>query len=204
MPEETSPQQAQQPAAPQPSTNPTSPASKKGGNKTATIIIIVIVVLIILGFGGSYVFSNFIAKKVGENAAEKILESATGGKVDVSSSGNGASVTTKDGTVTTGDQAKWPSDMPSSVPKLGSGTITYAAKSAGEGYTYWSVIYDKGTGADITKYKTSLTSTGWTIADEINTSYSISIRATSGKLEVAVSLDPSSGAVTMTVTQQTT
>lgn len=194
-------------ATPAPSTTTTTTttaAPKKSGNKALVVIAIIIGVLVVLGLAGNYVWGHYIAKKIGESAAETILSNAIGGKVDVSTGSNGATVTTKDGTVSTGDKASWPADMPNSVPKVSSGTITYAAKNASDDYTYWSVIYDKGTADTVTKYKADLVAGGWTVTSEVNASYINSITATKAKLETSYSVDPSTSGGTLTVTQTNT
>ncbi len=202
MAEETKSVPAPAPEQPKESPAPATPAPTSGGSsKTGTkVLIIIIVIVVVLGVIGYFV-SRYLARKVGESAAESILSSATGGKVDVSSSGNGASVTTKDGTVSTGDKASWPADMPGSIPKVSSGAITYSSKNASGVYTYWSVVYDKGSTDIITKYKADLVAKGWTVTGEVNSSYIDSVTATLGKLEVSLSYDPSSGGMTLAVTQ---
>lgn len=181
-------------------TQSTSGASTKSGNKkTTTIIVVVIVVLIILGYAGSYIFSHFIAKKVGETAAEKILESATGGKVDISSNGDGASVSTKDGSIQTGDKAKWPSDMPSVVPEFKYGNATYSSKTDNANYLGWSVIFDAIQTDASTKYKADLTSKGWTISSTTESSAGDYLSATNGNYTISIVIDQSSKGATLSV-----
>ena len=54
--------------------------------------------------------------KMSEEASEKSIEAASGGKVDVEMTDGNATVTSADGTASIGAQAKLPDDMPMALP----------------------------------------------------------------------------------------
>jgi hypothetical protein len=137
-----------------PQASVSKPQAKSSNSK---VIIIIVVVLVVLG-GVGYAVSRYLAKKAGEVTAEKILESSLGGNVDISD--DGASYSDESGSVSTGSNAKWPTDMPSGVPEFKYGTVIYAASSNTD-YKSWSVSCDKVTDNAFTLYKKELTDKGW-------------------------------------------
>jgi hypothetical protein len=91
--------------------------------------------LLVLTTGGC----RKIKEKIAEKAAEKALEKATGGKVDIDTSGGGK-VTFRDpktgGTVQTGSGTKLPDDWPSDVPIYPGSTVFASASSPKQKYVH--------------------------------------------------------------------
>ncbi|HOX41193.1 MAG TPA: hypothetical protein PK263_03290 [bacterium] len=141
-----------------------APVKSSGGNKNVIIIVVVILaVLLVIG----YIAQSFFARKIGENAAEKILEASTGGKVDIDTKDDGSvSVKTEDGNFSTGSKTEWPSDLPSDVPKFSYGTLTYASNSA----DVWSIGAKDVKSSDSDKYVSSITGSGWTSSGDFSMS----------------------------------
>lgn len=109
-----------------------------------------------------------LGDKIAEKAVEKGLEKATGASnIDLDEDG-GVNITTKDGTMSTGDNAELPSTWPSSVPTPKDATLKYAGSSTQGGAESWSAIYESSKTA--ATYKTTYTETfkdaGWTISNE--------------------------------------
>lgn len=173
-----------------------------GGSKVLIIVIIVVVVLAILGIVGGRYLSNYLSRKAGEKIASSVLSNALGGKANVSSGGNGVDVTTKDGTISVGDKAKWPTDMSSLVPEFKYGKIAFSAKTTVSGDA-WSVTYEEVKDGAQEGYKSALVSSGW--SDESQTSFAIAdaLQMTNGNLQITVIFDPSSKGASLTVSQKT-
>lgn len=182
-----------QPSSPTQSAAPVQ-SPKKGGS-AATIIIIVIVVLVVLGVGGYFV-QRFVVRKASEKLTETLVGGVTGGKVDVSSNGEGFKYSGDQGSLEVGPSAKWPTDMPANVPKFTYGTVTASSKTP-EG---WSVIFEKVTTDAQTKYLADLTGKGWTQDGEaIDMGATKITQVTDGKNTLTVLYDASSGGASLTV-----
>lgn len=109
-----------------------------------------------------------IGDTIAEKAVEKGLETATGASnIDLNEDGS-VNITTKDGTMSTGDNAELPSTWPASVPTPNDATLKYAGSSTQGGAESWSAIYESTNTA--ASYKTTYTETfkkaGWTISNE--------------------------------------
>jgi len=187
-------QSAQQIAPAQQTQSP--PSGKSGGSKVLIIVIIVIVVLAILGIIGGRIVSNYLAKKAGEKVASSLLSGALGGNASVSSGGNGLNVTTKDGTISTGDKAKWPSDMPSAVPEFKYGTLSMSTKVKDDA---WSVMYEKVNEDSLTKYEQDLAAKGWAKTDSANLGFADTLMMTNDNNGITVIYDPQSKGISLSV-----
>lgn len=161
----TAPNTTPPPAGNPPTSSPTKPAKK---TNVTMIVIIIVAVLVVMSVGG-YLVSRYLARKVSEKATESIMEAATGNKVDVNTSDNGVTYKTEGGELSVGTKAKWPTDVPSSLPEFTFGTISGSSKTGETGNYIWTMGYEKVSTDAYTKYKDLLTSKGWTITSE--TSY---------------------------------
>lgn len=171
------------------------PTGKKNSTKLIVIIVIILVVLSAIG----YVLQGYFARKVGENIAEKTLESVTGSKVDINSNNGGVTVSNDGGTTSTGSNAKWPASMPSDVPEFKSGTISYSSASTTADYRGWNVTYSNVTAANSTAYFTTLTNAGWTQTDSVESSLVTNKTFEKGTLRLNFTLDPESNGATILV-----
>ena len=130
---------------------------KSSGNKTILIIIVVIAVLVLLG-GLSY----FLQQKSAEKTAEKVIEDATGGKVDISEGGNKVSIETDEGKLTVG-QNQVPENFPSDV-SIYPGSEVVTSSESGENFTLTLTTSDS-----VSKvgefYRDDLEKNGWSISE---------------------------------------
>lgn len=171
----------------------------KGGGGAKVAIIIVVVVLVVLGVGGYFV-QRFVVKKAGEKITESLLGGALGGKVDVSSNGDGVSISNENGSIGTGESAKWPADMPSSVPTFSYGKISMSTKVDNS----WSVIYESVEADAQSKYVAALKSKGWTENEEvIDMGETKMVSMANGEYKITLIFDSSSSGASITVTTNT-
>lgn len=181
-----------QPATP---VSQSAPMVRKNGG-AATVIIIVLVVLLALGVGGYFV-SRYVAQKAGERLTEGFLGAATGGNVDINSGGEGVSIENDKGSLSLGQSAQWPSDMPSNVPEFSYGKPIMSTKVADGG---WSVLYENVSEDAKDKYVSDLSSKGW-IDDSgaIDAGSSQIIQMTDGTYNLIIVFDETSKGATLTV-----
>lgn len=155
--------------------------SKSSGNKTNLIIIVVIAVLIILG--GGYLLQQQFA----ERSAEKAIEEATGGKVDVSEGGKKVTIETDDGKLTVGE-GEIPDNFPSDVPVYSEAEVITSSES-GDNFTL--ALKSSDSVSEVSDfYKTKLADKGWTLSNPIDLSGSTTITATKGDRELNVVITP--------------
>lgn len=171
-----------------------APTGGKKSNAT-TIIIIVVVALLVLGVGG-YFISRWLAQRAAEKVASGILSAGTGSNVNVSDNGNSATVSNDQGTTQIGEGAKWPSDMPSDVPKLTAGKITMATSD--KTTTSWSVIAGEIKQADYDAYKAKLVAAGWSSAST-TTFGAVIDEYEKGSTRLLLTFDSSSDGLSITV-----
>ena len=100
-------------------------------NKSPLALLAPLLVLSVMGFGCNP-FANVqdrINQKIGESIAEKIIETGSGGKIDVDAEGGSFSFKdSKTGeTVAIGVNAKIPTGFPSDVPRYEGSTVTIAS-----------------------------------------------------------------------------
>jgi len=176
---------------------PAPAASPSGGkkNNAAVIIIIVVGVLLVLGVGG-YFISRYIARKASEKVTEGILGAATGGKVDVNSNNGSVSVSNDSGTTEIG-AAKWPTDMPSDIPELKTGKITFATSDKTN--KSYSVSSSEVTKAEFETYKSSVEAAGWTNTSTASFGTDV-LEYEKGTYNLSLVYDESSGGLSITAT----
>ena len=175
---------------------PSAPAPTGGKKSNATtIIIIVVIALVVLGAGGYFV-SRWLAKRASEKAASALLSATTGSNVSVSDNGNSATVSDDQGTTQIGEGAKWPSDMPSDVPKLTAGKITMATSDKSS--KSWSVTASDIKQADYDAYKAKVVAAGWT--STATTSFGALIdQYEKGSYDLTLTFDSSSSGISISV-----
>ncbi|MCX6812055.1 MAG: hypothetical protein NTW79_00310 [Candidatus Berkelbacteria bacterium] len=190
MPEETS----------QASAAPASPNSSLSGkkNNSAVIIIIVVVGILVLGTAGYFV-RRWIVRKAADKVASGILSAATGGSVSVDSNNNSASISSNGSSSTIGDNATWPSTMPSSVPKYSDGKITMSTKTDNDSGKSWSVIIGETNVDQFNAYKVKILAIGWRSVSETNFGAQIDSYE-NDSYDLSLTFDPSSNGVSIAVT----
>ena len=182
---------------------PDKPQAKPANNKT---IIIVVVVIVVLAIGGFIVrtLSQKVAGLVGEKAAEKIIENATGGKADIDINSDTVTVKTDEGTFSTGTNlpANWPKD----APVYPGSKITYSGSTnPQEGSSGFSVMSTTNDSVQkVTDYYTKeLVSQGWKIESTSYISGTSILGATKDKRSLSMSASVSDGTTSVTLVVST-
>jgi len=162
------------------------PVKKSGGNKTLWIVIGVIVLVLI------------IAGAVSRNNKNKY----SWGGVTVDEKNNSVTVSDNEGnTISTGTNAKWPSELSSDVPKYSGGEVYGSSKTATADGTIWTITIQKTSESDFTAYKTALQNSGWSSSS--TTDFMVSFADyTKGEDRVTVTWDPSSSGVLISLTDK--
>lgn len=170
----------------------------KSNNKTLTVIIIVFVILAVIGIAG-YFAAKYLFKSLGEKAVEGILESEIGQNADVDYDDDGATLKSDEGTTSVGSKAEWPSDLPSSVPKVGSGDVNYSSTTE-DG---WYIMIENVSVASFDAYKTELEKNSWTIVGTTTTTDSgKSVQATNDQYDLYFVTYDDGKSVSLTVTKK--
>ncbi|MDD5693124.1 MAG: hypothetical protein WC437_02260 [Patescibacteria group bacterium] len=188
-------------AEPSVNASTTAVAPKKKNNTVLVVIIVIIAILVFLSIGG-YFLSAFVFKKVAGNFVENIVEKGTGGNVKIDTKNGGAEVKTNEGSLNVGSAVKWPTDLPSDVPKFSAGKVTMSTK-VNTDPKGWSVLVSEVNENDVTKYKNDLLAKGWVEESSMNYGATF-IQLTKGNLEMTLTYDGSSKGLSITVSYKTT
>jgi hypothetical protein len=199
MPDEEKQPEVAQPEETKPAEKPAEEAQPKKSNKTLIIVLVIVGVIIVLSGIGYYAMSKFLGNKL----AEGILETATGGQVDVNTKSGDVTIKSDDGTTQFGSTDKWPSDMPSVVPEFKYGTLKYASKVDSADSKGWNVIYESVKSTATASYKNDLTSKGWTNLQDMLTGEWDTFSAENGEWVITVMVDNTQNQATLTVAQKT-
>lgn len=127
------------------------PPKKSGGNNK-TLIIVLIVVFVVFILPGIVLAGSLWWWGRGNNAnklAESIIESSTGGNVDINSSDGDFTVKSSDGSYELSSNGDLPDNFPDGVPLYGDQDITGSYRSSDESLSSWSVTAE--TGDSVTK-----------------------------------------------------
>jgi len=174
----------------------------KKSNKTCLIIVLIVVVLLIgLSIGG-YFLSQYVFKKAGEGIVEKVIESGTGGKVNIDTKNKDVTIKTNEGTFKAGENVSWPSDMPTDVPKFTDGKITMATKISTDPKG-WSVLISNVESSNVEDYQAKLKAAGWTNSSEASFGADL-IQMQKDNRDLTLVYDSSSKGVSLTVSYKTT
>jgi hypothetical protein len=186
------PDQKEQSSTPEKSAS-TSP-QKSSNTKLIVIIIVVVAVLAILAGGGYYANRYF-----NEKSAEKAVEEATGGKVDIDDDGDKITVETDEGKVTMG-QNEVPDSFPSDVTVYSGAEVTRTSE-VDDSVTLQLTTSDSiSTVFDF--YKGDLKSNGWklsTTAESVEDSSLIYAEKNDKQVIVTVSEDTQSDKTLITI-----
>jgi len=156
--------------------------------KKLTIIGVVVAVLLIGGV---------VNRMAGKSAAERAIEAATGGSVDIDGDGDDVTIKTADGTYTGGN--KMPDDFPSDVPVYPDADVqgSYSLNGAsGQGFTV-GLSSDDPLADVIAWYKREVAAKGWTIVADANYNGSLVLSATKDARGLNVSVSEDDGKVTI-------
>jgi hypothetical protein len=154
--------------------------------------VLVLAILTLTGCGKS------ISQKAGEKAAEKIIESRTGGKVDVDVDGENVKFETEQGEIEAGGDVKLPSDFPNDIYVIG-GKINMVISNGEDGGYSVSVETDKSVEEASSIYQEKLKSEEWKITGTMNFGESVSIVAEKDDRNVSVMIGKSDSKTTVTI-----
>ncbi len=156
--------------------------------KKLTIIGVIVAVLVV---GGA------LNRWMGKSAAERAIEAATGGSVDVDRDGDTVTVKTQDGTITGGNTM--PENFPSDVPVYPGADVqgSYSIDGAnGKGHTVGLQTNDSL--ADVTAwYRREVAAKGWTVVGDATYNGSLVLSATKDSRGLNVSVSEEDGTVTI-------
>lgn len=158
--------------------------------KNIKLVVIIIGGLVLVSLVGYFIF-NKLSRKIGETAVENMINSQTGGKVDIDTSGENGKVTIKmeDGTVqySTGGNVKLPDGFPQELI-IATDAKLIGASSANNGNT---VIYQTNSEQDtlFSDYITKLTSLGWKKEMEVDTAEGKMLNFTKDKFTAVISIE---------------
>ena len=182
--------------------NSNSTKRKKKSNSTLLIVIIIVVVFLIGLSVGGYLISQTLTKKANEGVIEKMIESGTGGKVNIDSKNKDVTIKTDEGTIKAGENVSWPNDMPSDIPKFTAGKLTMATK-INTNPKGWSILVSDVENSNFIDYQAKLKAAGW--AEVSSTSFGVSIvQMEKDNRKLTLSYDGSSKGVSLTISETTT
>lgn len=170
----------------------------KFGKRNVTIgavIVGVVVVGLIL---------NGIGNKASEEAAERAIEAATGGRVDVDADDGEVTVRTEEGTWST--SAELPDDFPSDVPLYPDAEVQGSVAAAGQQGGGISVgLQTDDDLSDVTAwYKREVPAKGWTVTTDATVNGALILGASKDgrTLSVSVSGEGESVTIVLSVSSQ--
>jgi len=181
-------------------TMPEATKTTKKSNKTWLIVILIVVVLLIGLSVGGYFASKYVFNKAGEGLVEKVIESGTGGKVDIDTNNKDITVKTDEGTFNAGESVSWPSDMPSDVPKFSYGKITMATKISTDPKG-WSIIISDVQPSNFTDYQNKLKAAGWTEVGSTQFGVSL-IQMEKNNLDLNLTYEESSKGASLSISEK--
>ncbi len=170
-----------------------TPAPKKSGNKTLLIVVVILVVLLAVGGLVAKKLSEQASKMVGTKLAEKMIETAAGGKADVDIKDDGLTVRTNEGSFSVGTEL--PADFPKDIPLYPGAKVTYSGTNSsdnggGVGATF-------STADDYTQvaafYTRELPANGWTVDSTQNIAGTTVMSAKKDTRTLAVTATTSDG-----------
>ena len=130
--------------------------TRKQGMKIFSVMIIIALVL----FTGG-------CQNASDELAEKMIESATGGNVELDTSDDSISLKTDKGTLDIGAEKEWPNAIPSHVPRFSDGEIMSVMETNSEDGLSVSVGIKQTTAKYFEKYKSEVQGAGWDITSSI-------------------------------------
>jgi hypothetical protein len=158
--------------------------------KGRVMIGAVIIGLLVIG-----VLSKGVGQRANDSAAERAIEAATGGKVDVDSESGEVTVKTDQGTWSTSD--KLPANWPSDVPVYPGAKVTASVAGAGDqaNGSYASLESSDTVAAVIAWYKKEVPGAGWTVETDAMVSGSLMLSATKSERALSVTVTAEDGNV---------
>ena len=163
--------------------------------KTLTIIGVVVAVLVVAGAANRF---------LGKSAAEKAIEAATGGNVDVGSNGEDVTIKTDQGTWSSSD--KLPADFPTDVPLYPDAKVQGSVASAQQQASghYAGLETTDSIDKVVSWYKSEVPAEGWkvSVSYEVDGGLMIGGSKDTRDLVVTISKDGDKVAIGLVVTQK--
>ena len=178
-----------------------NPLSNLPGGLNQKKLIIIVIVVVALGGIGMLVRSMF-SRNIAENMAERAIEQAGGGDVDVDFDDNTWTYETDEGSFQAGEDVSLPSDWPSDVPVMSGAKISYAGSSnPSTGAPGASVTFTTSKSASevASYYNSELVNHGWTIDSTANMGGANVISAKKGERTVGLYIIESEGTTSVTI-----
>lgn len=126
-------------------------AKVRRGNMKKVIVVLIIVLILC-------VFVSGCRKSIGDRIAENVLENNTDADVDISGDGKNVTIETDEGTISTGEDMKWPGDAMGNLPEPDAAIIGFVDN----GDQGCSVAFGEMSKADAEKYVEFLKDLGYT------------------------------------------
>jgi hypothetical protein len=143
--------------------------------KFLSISVVLIMPVILAGCG----------KSLSDKAAEKMIESSTGGDVSVDSDGGNMEIITDQGSLKTGGDIDLPSDFPSDIYLADGKILSYFKNNSNQGMSL--TINSSQSVQDLGNlYKDKLTSSGWAIESSMIVSGTSVLGAAKGNQDLSV------------------
>jgi len=101
--------------------------------------------------------------------------------------------------VSSGNQAKWPTTMPSSIPEFKYGTISYSSSTDTADYKAWSAMFTNVSASDGAKYTAEVLAKGFVQTDTMTTNGITVTSYENGTYRLTLSLDSGSNGATVDV-----
>ena len=101
--------------------------------------------------------------RIGEKAAEEVLNQATGGEadVDLDQGGKRVTITTKSGSTELAEASEWPADMFPEVPCFENGRVTHVTRGDESGLARFNVLFNEVEEGALAGYSDALQAAGW-------------------------------------------
>ena len=162
-------------------------------SKTKIIIGVVIAAVVVVGG------CNMLMRKAGELVTEKMIENASGGKAKVDAKDGSMTVTTSEGTVTTGGNV--PEGWPSDVPVYAGAAVQFSgANMQGAEGGMALVLSSKDDASKVASYyKTELKAQGWTIGNTMEAQGNTVLLLTKGTKTLSLSIAGANGMTSITI-----
>lgn len=125
-------------------------------------------------------------EKAAEEMTERMIEKATGGKVDVDLRGQSMKMTTEEGTVSWGEASEWPGDIPGDVPRFTEGKVTGVIRSHAAETKNWSLVLGGVEEGALTRYAETLKADGWEILVSMQMAEGESVSARKGGMTLTL------------------
>lgn len=123
----------------------------------------------------------------GEKAAEKAIETSTGGSVDVDFDDNSMKINTNAGSLEVGEKVSLPAGFPSDVHVVDGTIVTAMTITEGETYTV-SIQTSKTVNSVKKEYESELASDGWDVTMSLAVEDGFTMSAEKGDRMVIISI----------------